>query len=469
MYWHTGTRLPLRCVIHSQHKTGTPVFYLHSIDASGMTGVFFVKNIREGSNGIDVSYLQLALKRAGYPVHIDGIFGSGTCKALQAYLGEDETCEVNEEVWEQLMPYLTGSVSHTVEAGDTLWSLAGKYHTTVLAIETANPQVRAEDLMIETELVIPLGFELVSSEVEMSSEWNAYILEGLLLRYPFLHLFTAGESVMGKPLYVLTIGEGEREVFYNAAFHANEWITTPVLLKFAEDYAHAVAAGRRIGQIPAGLLYEKFTLYLMPMVNPDGVDLVTGALNEGSYYENARAIATGYPAIPFPDGWKANIEGIDLNLQFPAGWEQAREIKAALGYVSPAPRDFPGSGPLTAPESETVYRFTLQHRFALILAYHTQGRVIYWKYLDYNPTDSYEIAQYFSSVSGYAVEETPSASGYAGYKDWFISNYNLPGYTIEAGEGENPLPLSQFDTIYAENLGILVGGMWKLLEEAQNL
>lgn len=32
------------------------------------------------------------------------------------------------------------------------------------------------------------------------------------------------------------------------------------------------------------------------------------------------------------------------------------------------------------------------------------------------------------------------------------------GYTIEAGFGENPLPISQFDEIYRDNLGILILG-----------
>ena len=53
------------------------------------------------------------------------------------------------------------------------------------------------------------------------------------------------------------------------------------------------------------------------------------------------------------------------------------------------------------------------------------------------------------------MEETPYASGFAGYKDWFIQNFRRPGYTIEAGSGTNPLPLSQFDEIYRDNLGIL--------------
>ena len=65
----------------------------------------------------------------------------------------------------------------------------------------------------------------------------------------------------------------------------------------------------------------------------------------------------------------------------------------------------------------------------------------------------------FALVSGYDMEETPIESGYAGYKDWFISTYCRPGFTIEAGEGVSPLPLSQFQSIYSDCLGILTLGL----------
>ena len=62
-------------------------------------------------------------------------------------------------------------------------------------------------------------------------------------------------------------------------------------------------------------------------------------------------------------------------------------------------------------------------------------------------------------MSGYTLEDTPFASGFAGYKDWFIQDFDRPGYTIEVGHGENPLPPEQFDEIYAKNLGILTLGL----------
>ena len=158
--------------------------------------------------------------------------------------------------------------------------------------------------------------------------------------------------------------------------------------------------------------------------------------------------------------WKLiNITGVDLNLQFPAGWENAKQIKYEQGFISPAPRDFVGESPLSEPESKAVYNFSIKHNFRLVIAYHTQGKVIFWKFLDYMPTDAEYIANKFSNSSTYLLEDTPYFSSFAGYKDWFIQEYNRPGFTIEAGFGENPLPISQFDEIYRDNEGILVLGM----------
>ena len=303
---------------------------------------------------------------------------------------------------------------------------------------------------------------IVRTEIPYTSELNTATIQALKGRYPFLEVGEIGKSVLGRSIWYLKIGNGRQKVFYNASFHANESITTPVLLRFAEELAEAYSTRGRLYGIDVSRLLRKVTLYLVPMVNPDGVDLVNGGITNERVLQSAEQIADRYPDIPYPNGWKANIRGVGLNLQFPAEWKQARQIKFEQGFTTFAPRDFVGEGPLTEPESLAVYDFTLQQEFDLILAYHTQGEVIYWKFLDYEPPRSREIALYFGQVSGYAVEETPLVSGYAGYMDWFIQNYNRPGYTIEVGMGINPLPLQQFEQIYQDNIGILLGGMTEI-------
>lgn len=301
---------------------------------------------------------------------------------------------------------------------------------------------------------------IVQTNVNYTSFLLNMNLNELKNRYSFLEIGSAGESILGQTIPFVRIGRGNKEVFYSASFHANEWITSVVLMKFLEDYCYAYQNNLSIFGYSARRLFDISSLYIIPMVNPDGVDLVTGRIPAGSnIYLSAQRIANNFPSIPFVDGWKANIRGVDLNLQFPAGWENAREIKFAQGFTMPAPRDFVGYGPLTEPESLAVYNFTLSHDFRLILAYHSQGEVIYWQFQNFNPPNALYIGNQFASVSGYSLESTPYNSSFAGYKDWFIQDYNRPGYTIEVGLGTNPLPISQFDKIYADNLGILVLGI----------
>ena len=273
--------------------------------------------------------------------------------------------------------------------------------------------------------------------------------------YPALQERVITTTALGRPLQTMTIGTGARQVILSAAHHANEWITATVLLKFAEDLARADAEKGKIWGVPAETILKYATVHMIPMVDPDGVDLVTGKATEEEQ-QQAQRIAARFPAIPFPDGWKANLLGVDLNLQYPAGWLQAREIKFSQGFTRPAPRDYVGRAPLDQRESRALAEYTENADPALVLALHTQGRAIYWQFKDYQVPGARELAEEFARVSGYTVEDTPYESAFAGYKDWFIQNWRRPGFTIECGKGENPLPLSQFDEIYRDILGILV-------------
>ncbi len=298
---------------------------------------------------------------------------------------------------------------------------------------------------------------IVNTTVPISSQSAEAQIAELTRTYPFLRSELLGQTAYGRPLRTLVLGNGPRKVLYAAAFHANEWITALILLKFAEDFAQAFASGGQIGGVDAAQLSRQATVYMVPLVNPDGVDLVTGQIPQGTVpYEVARTLAEYYPQIPFPEGWKANLLGVDLNLQYPAGWLQAREIKFSQGYTRPGPRDYVGRAPLDQLESRTMAGYLEAVDPALVLAYHTQGKEIYWQFGDVPVPGARELGEEFAQLSGYTLADTPYASSFAGYKDWFIKMYGRPGYTVEAGSGENPLPIEQFGEIYRDNLGILV-------------
>ena len=422
-----------------------------------------MQTISRGDTGAYTEMVQLALLRSGFlNAPPDGVFGPRTEAALlrfQSVFGLPPTGAADAPTREKLERFIKGCFIKTVQPGDTLWNIAVNYGISLSALLTANPGIDALKLLPGQKLTVPYAFAVVPENISYSHALVMLVIDGLRARYPFLSVGSLGKSVLNRDLPLLAVGNGKNELFVSAGIHANEWLNIPATLKFLEEYLFAVTANRMLAGTDAAALFESTTLYLAPCLNPDGLDLVTGALKTGAAFDRALRIAGDYPSVPFPQGWKANVEGVDLNLQFPAGWEKAKDIKFAQGWVSPAPRDYVGKAPLAAPEARAVYDLTNSRDFKMAVAYHSQGNVIYWKYLDFLPPHSMRIARELSAASGYPPEQTPEGSSYAGYKDWFIQQYNRPGYTVETGSGTNPLPIGQCSEIYAANKPLLAAAL----------
>ncbi|MNI35742.1 Gamma-D-glutamyl-L-diamino acid endopeptidase 1 [compost metagenome] len=274
-------------------------------------------------------------------------------------------------------------------------------------------------------------------------------LQQLKPAFPFLEITKIGESVSNRDIMAVRIGTGPKEIHYNAAFHANEWITTPLLMTFIEEAAYAITEGTWLRGKNVGRIFEECSLWIVPMVNPDGVDLVLNGLGtENPYYD--KVLEWNGHSLDF-QSWKANIRGVDLNDQFPACWDTERDRR---GVAGPGPRDYTGETPLSEPEAKAMADFTQNHDFELVIALHTQGQEIYWNYRDLEPLRAVVIAEIFAEASGYrAVKLTDSD---AGYKDWFIQESGRPGFTIEVGLGSNPLPVEDFFQLYEEIADILL-------------
>ncbi|MNQ87256.1 Gamma-D-glutamyl-L-diamino acid endopeptidase 1 [compost metagenome] len=180
---------------------------------------------------------------------------------------------------------------------------------------------------------------------------------------------------MGRDLYALRIGHGPKEIHFNAAMHANEWITAPLVMQFVEDLACSYARGTAWEGRNIRRILSEYSLWVVPMVNPDGVELVLHGLTEDHPYREA-LVSWNKGSSSFIN-WKANIRGVDLNDQFPAHWE---EEKARREHDVPGERDYGGEAPLSEPEAAALALFTDSHQFELVVALHTQGREIYWNY-----------------------------------------------------------------------------------------
>jgi len=265
---------------------------------------------------------------------------------------------------------------------------------------------------------------------------------------PFVRLERIGFSVLGKPILAAVIGDGPVRVHANAAMHANEWITAPLLVAFLEDLAESAVKGDVLCGKTGAELLRSATLHAVPMVNPDGVELVLrGAGPHHPRREDVLAMNGGSEDF---SGWKANVRGVDLNDQFPAFWEEERRRRQV---DAPGPRDYPGPEPLSEPEAQALAQCVRLRRFHLVVALHTQGREIYWNYRDMEPPEAASIAAAMGEASGLKPVRLEGSD--AGFKDWFIAEFRRPGFTVELGSGENPLPPAQFPSLYLELLPIM--------------
>lgn len=277
-------------------------------------------------------------------------------------------------------------------------------------------------------------------------------LRTLSLHYPFIKIESIGKSVLGKELLEVRIGQGDKVIHYNGSFHANEWITSAVLMKWLDELLLAMTNDDCMCGKACLPFYREVTISIVPMVNPDGVDLVLKGEEAAEGYADVLQINNGNPAFY---AWKANIRGVDLNNQYPANWEIEKQRKVPQ---APASRDFPGETYLSEPEAVAMKELAERRNFSRVLALHTQGKEFYWGYEGFESVRAAVLAKEFEARSGYrAVQYVDS---HAGYKDWFIQEFKKEGFTIELGKGINPLPLSHMPSIYIESVQILMAALY---------
>ena len=271
----------------------------------------------------------------------------------------------------------------------------------------------------------------------------------LKYQYDFFEINNVGKSTLGENIIFIKLGKGNKKLFINASHHANEWMTSLIIMIFIEKYLKLYKNKEIYKGYNIEELWNNVSLFIIPMVNPDGVNL---CLKNKKIINNKlyREIWINY--FNELNKWKSNIRGVDLNLNYPAGWNQALKNKLKKGINKPGPRDYVGPNPVSEIETKNIINFTKLFNFDMTISLHSQGKEIYWNYLNYKINKSYEIGKKFEKISGYKLTRPKFNSSFAGYKDWFIENYRKPGYTIEIGKGTEgeSLSIEKTEEIYNE-------------------
>ena len=254
-----------------------------------------------------------------------------------------------------------------------------------------------------------------------------------------------GTSELGREIPVLLIGnpDAKYHVLVQGAMHGREHLTAWLSIAIA-DYSLAQH------------YFDARTVcyHIIPMVNPDGVTISqSGELDELQQVIYEKDKASGYTILNSTDYasvWKANAKGIDLNRNFPSGWDDSS------GRASPSSEQYRGSNSFLAAESIALRDYTLKYDFDATISLHSSGSVIYYQYGEKVPVNnmSKSLAQFIQKITGYPLEKNDGTDG-AGFKDWAIDELGIPSITIEIGCIDSPLPERELYNVFSRCKEIL--------------
>ena len=272
---------------------------------------------------------------------------------------------------------------------------------------------------------------------------DGYIKE-ILKKHPCSKSFFIGKSVLGRKISVLSLGKPVNSTLFVAGTHGSEWLASLVLFRFFEEACSAFEHGEKICGINVGKAIAKRGLTIVPVLNPDGTEInLRGSKGAFSSAKQIERLAKG----DF-EHWNANAKGVDINHNFGAGWNILHEHERENGIFGPAPRQYGGPRAFSEPETRAICGFCSTFNVQRLYSFHSQGEEIYWYYGPQTPIISRDIASEFAFACGYKTAFPTGMASHGGLKDWYIEKFSRPGFTVEIGLGENPLPLSDFDEIY---------------------
>ncbi len=237
----------------------------------------------------------------------------------------------------------------------------------------------------------------------------------------FKDTFSIGRTAENRLIHCISIGSGAKNVVFAAAFHSLEYLTSVALLRFAEEYALMDE------------YHDKLRVFIIPMINPDGVDIAVNGINPKNFFHRKLIDYTGI--IDFTSVWQANSCGVDINHNFNADWDSI--------YDLPSPSKYGGKYPESEFETRAFVKFLKRIRPELFIAFHSQGKEIYYDFNGMENKESKTVAEKIAGVCGYTVCTPTGTASFGGAKDWYIKEYHKKAFTVELGYGKNPLPHSQ--------------------------
>ena len=226
-----------------------------------------------------------------------------------------------------------------------------------------------------------------------------------------------GRSLFGREIYAIKLGHGAPAGIVQYAMHGREFITS--YLAF-EHFRRGGVCG---------------SVWFVPLANPDGAMLSAKGLVSAPKEKRAELLAFNGGNKDF-SLWKANGRGVDLNVNFAAGWGTGKS-----NVFVPGSENYVGNATFSEPETQALKAFTEEVKPDYTVSFHTKGEEIYWRFRQkgMRAYRDYALAKSLSFSTGYPLGEAEGSAG--GYKDWCVEKAGIPAFTVEAGREDAAHPL----------------------------
>ncbi len=273
---------------------------------------------------------------------------------------------------------------------------------------------------------------------------NLKLFEDLTGKFPFIRAEVQGRTALGRGIFSLSVGNARNSVLLAGGFHGSEWLTCLELYLFVERLCTCISRRTSLCGIDVERAFSMLGVTVIPCVNPDGTEIAVHGT------KGARGLGGFVSSLGCEDysKWNANALGVDINHNFNAGWEKLRKMELEEGIDSPCARRYGGKYPESEAETRTLTRLCRLRRFRSVMALHSQGEEIFWRYGENTPPNAAMMAKILADSCSYTLVDNIGLYSHGGFKDWFIEEFHSPGFTMEIGKGENPLPKEMLYEIY---------------------
>ncbi|MCL5990885.1 MAG: immune inhibitor A, partial [Bacteroidetes bacterium] len=172
-----------------------------------------------------------------------------------------------------------------------------------------------------------------------------------------------GYTIEERPIMAYSFGSknpaNKKEVLFTALHHAREGSGLTTLVYFLWNLLEGIDKGNPESEY----LLKNRTIYIVPVVNPDGV----------AFNENIAPNGGGL--------WRKNRKkindstyGVDLNRNY--GPQQFWEADNNGSATNPEYETYRGNAPFSEPETQAMRDFCIKHRFKLACNFHSYGELI---------------------------------------------------------------------------------------------